>query len=198
MVINIRGTSGSGKSTLVRDVMSRYATLEPVYLPARKRPFGYWCHRPDGPQLYVVGHYEMPTGGGDTISGLDLIYESVRAAAVEGDVIYEGLIIQSDNRRCIEIAKSHRTLVLLLNTPLELCLAGVMARRVARGDTRPLDPTNTAAKAKSLPAQYRKLTEAGVDARLVSRDEAKAACIEALRLGEPVEQQERRDVFQLS
>lgn len=184
MILNIRGTSGSGKSTLAQRLMSYYPEREPIWMIGRRRPFGYICRRPGHPELFVLGHYEMPTGGGDTVSGLDLIYEHVTAHASAGrDVLYEGLIIQSDGRRCGEAAARFPLRVVILDIPIDLCLASVAARRAARGNTKPLNPENTIAKAKSIPGQVKQLLGFGVDVRVVTtREEGERLCLEALAL----------------
>lgn len=192
MIINLRGTSGAGKSTLVRKVMDCYAVRTPLTVAGRKRPLGYMCERPDGPSLYVVGHYEQPCGGCDTIVNvanfdggmLDFIYSNVRSASAQGhDVIYEGLIVQSDIRRCVELNATTPVLVIILDVPLEVCLAGIQSRRDARGDVRQLNPKNTIAKMKTVPLQERRLKAGGVDVRRLGRDDAERVCLDTLRLG---------------
>lgn len=177
MIANIRGTSGSGKSTLVRRLMELYDTVEPIHIEYRARPFGYLCGKEGLPYLYCVGSYETPCGGGDTINGLDVIYDAVRHYASQGaNVIYEGLIIQSDITRCVDTAAKYPMIVIGLNTTLEECLQGIQARRDARGDTKPLNPANTISKLKTLPRQQARLTEAGVVFHMVNREEAFEIC----------------------
>jgi len=182
MVINLRGTSGSGKSTIVRTLMQRYMVRTPNFREGRKQPVSYTCTHPDHKPLFVVGHYETACGGGDTINGLDVIYEMVNNAAERGeDVIYEGLILQSDVLRCIDTAKRFPTIVIGLNTSLDECIAGIQSRRDARGDTRPLSPKNTIAKMKTMPHQQRRLKDAGVNFKLLNRADAMVVVLEALQ-----------------
>lgn len=183
--INIRGTSGSGKSTLVRLVMACYQTVTPVFVTGRKRPSGYVCTRADGRSLSVVGHYETPCGGGDTVPSLDAVYCQVHeAVSRDQDVIYEGLIIQSDTRRCIELALAGRTevLAIIMDVPLDVCLASIAERRAARGDVRALNPRNTISKMKSLDSQERKLRAGGVEVLRCGREAAFEACVARLGL----------------
>jgi len=180
MIIMIRGTSGSGKSTIVRKLMDLYPTWLPEQREGRKRPIGYKCEADGHRPLWVAGHYETPCGGCDTLPTIDNVYYLVnKAAEAEYDVVYEGLLIQSDIVRCVELGKRFPLIVIGLNTPLNECLAAIQSRRDARGDTRPLNPANTAGKLNSLPGQQRRLTEGNVDFRLLNRDEAYELCLKA-------------------
>jgi len=203
VVINVRGTSGSGKSTLVRSVMERYKSRTPILQEGRRQPIGYALHnsppmetvhselpakffRSADPQmkpLWVVGHYETPCGGGDTIPDLDDVYNEVVQAANHGyDVLFEGLIVQSDVNRLIELSQSQKVLVIGLTTSLEECLAGVRARRAARGDERPLNPKNTESKYKTVPKTLARLRAAGVEVLELSREAALAEVCARLSL----------------
>jgi len=185
MIVNPRGTFGSGKSTIVRAVMARYAEREPAMAPGRKQPYGYTCTRADGgPSLWVVGHYETRCGGADTIPTIDDIYGQIRNAANLGyDVIYEGgALVQSDWRRAADVASKIEMLVIVLDVPIELCLAGIQKRRDERGDTRPLNPKNTIARAKDTLRNARHLQDVGVKVEYFKdRDLAGARALEALR-----------------
>lgn len=192
MIINLRGTSGSGKSTIVRAVMAKYPTVEKAFLSGRKQPIGYFCTRPDGTSLWVVGHYESPCGGCDTISvpgTIDFIYDVVKSHDDLGhDVLYEGLIVESDVKRLISVAKGDTvsripprpTIVIALTTPVELCLEGIRNRREARGDDRPLNPHNTVERIPQIKSRMSKLIDAGVDARWLSREDALATVMGVL------------------
>lgn len=184
MIINIRGTGGAGKSTLVREVMLRYPKRTPEYISERKQPIGYRCEQFGKSSLWVVGHYESPCGGGDTMPTPAAVFDSVRAAAQRGDdTIFEGIISQDDTLRSIQLSREYAVLVLALDVPIDVCLASIQGRRDARGDVRPLNPTNTVNRARRLVGTMRKLVTAGVDARWVSRDEALLTIIAALGLG---------------
>ena len=185
--INIRGTSGSGKSTLIRKVMSLYDVQEPVFREGRKQPIGYTCRYADRKPLYVVGHYETPCGGCDTINGVDRVYEMVwRALARLEHVIFEGLIIASDVNRAIEL-KDFDGMVLELDTDISTCIASIQSRRDARGDDRELDPSNTMKKQKLIAAQRVRFVESGIDFRLLSREDAYVACCQKLGIADLME-----------
>jgi predicted kinase len=132
MIVSIRGTSGSGKSTLVRDVMSLYPQKSRIMIKDRARPIGYLLSGRER-TLFVVGHYETACGGCDTIPVVDDIYDMVRRAHEEGhNVLFEGLIISAEYKRMAALHSDGLPLeVLVLDTPIEECLAGINARRRA-------------------------------------------------------------------
>lgn len=182
MIINIRGTSGSGKSTLMRRVMDLYAEREPQGRPltrtgkVAKQPLGYLLHRDEalvGPSLYVPGHYETACGGCDTINGLDTIFELVRDAHAEGhDVLFEGLIVCSDVNRTVELAKIAPLHVVMLDTPIEVCIESINERRRAAGNETPVNPKNTIAKHKTNLAAFKRFEEQRVSVGWLDRREA--------------------------
>lgn len=112
-VVNLRGTGGSGKSTVVRRVMERYrgssAEVVPERAEGRKQPTGYRVDYASGGALYVPGHYETACGGCDTIKTVDEVYALVsRAVSAGWDVLYEGIMVQDDVRRAVELDKRLR------------------------------------------------------------------------------------------
>lgn len=162
--------------------MSLYAEKEPLHEPGRRQPIGYWLIDPDHPKLFVVGHYETACGGCDTVNGMEVIYGLIEDAVLleRADVIFEGLIVASDVTRCIGLDDYANLLVVELNTSLEVCVAGIQARRDARGDDRPLSTKNTEAKMKQLIPQRKRFLDAKVDFRHLDREAALLAVKEHL------------------
>jgi hypothetical protein len=189
MILTFRGTSGSGKTTLARRIMEHYGERVPYFKSGRKQPLFYDLHRADGGRLLrVLGHYESPTGGGDTISdGQDYIAQLVHEAHEAGrDVIYEGLVISSDFSR---VAAMHQrglpVAVIALNTPLQVCLESVAQRRAARGNTTPLNPKTTTEKHRAVAAMVPRFRQAGVQTHHVDREEAYQIARRLLSLDPP-------------
>jgi hypothetical protein len=164
--------------------MERYQTLQPFFIEGRKQPFSYLLggETPPLPDLRVLGHYETACGGCDTISSPDLVYKHIeQCVAVGENVLYEGIIIGDDVTRCVALSKTTPVKVICLNTPLDVCLAGIQARRDARGDDRPLNPANTESRAKRLKTSMApRLKAAGVDVVWMSREEALVECLKLL------------------
>lgn len=186
MIIQLRGTSGSGKTTVVRKVMELYAARANVKIPGRRRPLGYVLTHPHGGRpLAVLGHYETACGGCDTLPSLDRIIELVRQSHAQGyDVLFEGLLISGETRRCIELHKDGLPYeVLALRTDLQTCIDSVNARRREKDPEREnVNPANTEAKYKTVQSSMRKLQEAGVMAEWFGREEAVRYIAHLLRL----------------
>lgn len=179
MIINIKGTSGSGKSTIVREIVKCYTgTKVAKFIDGRRQPIGYIHNREgDGPALEVIGHYETPCGGCDTINKLDEVFERVRAAHAEGrDVLFEGLLISADFNRTHALHEDGLPLLVvgLDSVPLDVCIESVNERRRAkRGpDAPPVNPKNTESKWKGTKKTMEKLREHGVAAPSVHREQA--------------------------
>lgn len=188
-IVNLRGTSGAGKTTIVKAVMERYADKDPQFQEGRRQPYGYWFtaegHRP----LWVVGHYETATGGCDTIgpykdgvsgNAIQRCYDIIHMALEhECDVIYEGLVVESDVKRCIDLhhKKPGELLVILLSTPIEECIKGVEARRAARGADAEFNHGHLRKKDHEVRKQVTKFKDAGVDIRVLDREAALKATL---------------------
>ena len=154
VIINPRGTSGSGKTELVRRVLAQYGWrrgagpegaggLELIWRERRRRPLGYRLRHPlGGRPLAVVGHYEVTSGGCDTIraddGGLGEIMRQAADYAASGhDVLIEGQRLSREYERSAALARSHRLHVLRLTTPPHQCARNLVWRRRARRDSWP-------------------------------------------------------------
>ncbi len=179
MIINIRGTSGSGKSHLVREVMKLYSRKSRIMAKTemkRKQPLGYLLQRDDRKALVVIGHYETPCGGCDTIQKMDEIFDMMeKAEGVLIDVIYEGLLLAADVKRAAALHHSGKKLhVIGLDTDIDTCLASINDRRLVRmGDKyTPVATKNTISKARGVILSMTKLTKEGIPCEWHTRESA--------------------------
>ena len=142
VIVNPRGTSGSGKTELIRRLLSDYGwgrggQVEPVYRKGRARPIACRLRHPlGGCPLAVLGHYEVTSGGCDTIrvadGGMDEAFRLAdEYASDDHDVLLEGLLLSSEYPRSAALAEAHELHVLRLSTPLNRCIRNVIARRRA-------------------------------------------------------------------
>lgn len=151
MIVNIRGTSGSGKTTLMRQFMDHVGDWDQLMSENMRKVEGYRS-LPDG-AFYVLGSYANVCGGCDGIPTQDAVCNRVREYAKHGSVLFEGLLISHLYTRYLNLAREYPQgfAFAFLDTPLDVCLERVQARRDARADKlgkprTPLNPDNTVAK----------------------------------------------------
>jgi hypothetical protein len=208
MILHISGTSGTGKSHIARELLRRGAAV-PHYGPGATqdllgqwsgRPLGYYLATPRG-RAYVMGHYEVPSGGCDRLLGsmgwsrAD-VFARVRSLDDIGvHVIFEGLI-STGKQWLLDLHAEGRPLrVVHLDVPLAECVAAIQARRDLRGDDRPLSDVHTVNKMKELQRHLRRWREAGIDVWSGSRAEAMERCLDTFGWGG--EREESGELFQL-
>jgi len=115
----------------------------------RKQPWGYILSHPTAGQLIVIGHYESPCGGCDTIKTYDEVFQAVRDAHDAGcNVLFEGLLLSTDRNHIAKLMGEYKDhLVVGLAVPVEECLRCVNERRRARNpDAEPVNPKGTTSK----------------------------------------------------
>lgn len=179
MIINVRGTSGSGKTYAVRRMMEQLDGDLLVYSEGdffrEGKVIAHCLHHRMQP-VYVIGNYSSNVCGGcDTIGTQNLVCSTVRHFAQFGHVVFEGLIISHLFARYVALSKEFEAygehmVFVYLDTPIELCLDRVRQRRLAAGNTKPLDPTNTISKHESVHTCFDKMQEAGMDVRWMKHD----------------------------
>lgn len=161
MILNIRGTHGSGKSTVVKGILDKYPTEELEKTP-RGKPETYkvaipWLRKP----LYVIGPYVTACGGCDAIQPYSRILPLVEKYAKLGHVIFEGVLISTNYGTIGEASEAYGNdfVFLVMDTPVEVCLERVTQRRLARGNTKPLNPAQTVLKHKNINSCANKIRE---------------------------------------
>lgn len=135
MIISLRGTNGAGKSHLVRRVMGFYQRRVAVQYPgySDKRPTGYVCtpYIAGKKYLFVVGHYEIPNGGVDTLPKLDDAYDLARTHSLElgMNVIMEGKNLSDGTTRLLALKSvGCDVAAVFVDEPVERCVESVRAR----------------------------------------------------------------------
>ena len=147
VAINIRGTGGSGKSYIIHKLLDNYKHKRIVVKSDGKRkPRIIAYHIPEF-DLYVIGKYDLLCGGCDTIKGTELTVKRIEKYAAKGNVLYEGYLVSNTWSTYRDLSnRLDKPLWLSLDTPLDVCLDRVTKRRRARGNLKPLNPTNIIAK----------------------------------------------------
>jgi len=155
MLIKLHGTSGSGKSTVARHLMNLGLT-DPC--DNGTRVVGIGLLRP----LYILGTYNSQCGGCDTLTAGQQI-ELIHFYAPRGHVFYEGLL-GSEYYGKLGVASEpygNRHVFAFLDTPIELCIERVKARRLAKGNAKPLNEENTRNRVRKIETLKRKLYQQG-------------------------------------
>ncbi|KKN53707.1 hypothetical protein LCGC14_0599620 [marine sediment metagenome] len=186
MIVNIRGTSGSGKSTLARRVMAEYTNGQSrIQRPGRKHPFGYILHHHHTAKaLVIIGHYESPCGGCDTIKTYAEVFQAVQDSHDAGhNVLFEGLLLSTDKIHITELALAYPDdhLIIGLDVPLVECLRCVNERRRAKNpDKEDVNPKGTNSKHGTNKRAMKHFTDNGLNAEWHNRESAFQRIKEAL------------------
>jgi len=177
-IIQVCGTSGSGKSHLMRSFIE-YSRKEGR---VQEKDGGYLIHL-NGSGLFVLGKYDVPTGGCDTIHDIASIYARIEDAVGNHDhVLYEGLFVMNQTRGPQLAEKYGKEMALLqLTTPLATCFASINARRAERGDGELANHKNTQDNYRRATNYCAKMRDSGARVFRVSRDEALPKLLELLR-----------------
>lgn len=186
MIINVRGTSGAGKSTIVRAVLESFKMKTNMYVDGKKRPRGYICHTPDNQRdLFILGHYEILCGGGDTISDMNEQFDFIRRADESGqNVLCEGLFMSGESKQFMEMHDDNMELLILgIKRSFTSCYrdANARKRRLAkmRGQKYKGDYKESGVKGKHKGTQsaMRKMKEHGIQCEWHYRD----ACLNRIK-----------------
>lgn len=145
LIVKLHGTSGSGKTTVARELMKQADLVRPILNPASRKPEAYevrWLYKLP---LFILGPYTATCGGLDSLSDVNDHIRLLEHYGKIGHVFYEGLLGSEYYGRIGKVSEAFgdNHIFAFLDTPIEVCLARVQARRLARGNTKPLNPANT-------------------------------------------------------
>lgn len=159
MIIRLCGTSGSGKTTVARELMGR----APIRLGDPKRPSAYKVPKGYGKPLFIIGPYTNTCGGVDSLSGWKECMDMVHLYQREGHVFYESLLLSTyygqQGLETKQYGKDH--VWAFLDTPIEVCIERIKARRLAAGNTKPLNEDNTRNRVRTIDNLRRRVTDLG-------------------------------------
>lgn len=130
----------------------------------------------------VLGKYEVPTGGCDTIHNIELIYETLKLMQESHDhVLFEGLFVMNQTRGPQLAEEFGKKLVVLqLATPLATCISSINARRSARGEGALEKKDNTQDNYRRALNYCSKMRDAGARVIKVDREAALDKVLELL------------------
>lgn len=183
MIVDIRGTHGSGKSTLVRLLLKKYEHV-PVTEGYTGELLGYSL-----PEINcgVIAKYTEFGGGCDGVKSADEVVRRVRMFHARFDrVVLEGILVSHTFQRYADLATElgngdYR--FLFLDTPLAKCIERVEKRRLAKGNTKPLNPKNIQKDYRVVWEKLRpKFTAAGFNVTIVNWKQPLPILLKALNL----------------
>lgn len=199
MIVKLGGCNGSGKTTLMRGLMDLWefkplttkGTKTTAYSAAVK-PTDLMAHL--FKQVIVLGSYATVCGGMDTISDkherLALVEQYTGPLHADKLVFYEGLITGKTYGAmgALSEASSVPWLYTFMDTPFDVCVKRVLARRAAKGNNAPFDPERTMRPTyKSCLTVARRAAAIGhpvsmVDHKLSTTKAAKSICLEVSKV----------------
>jgi hypothetical protein len=184
MLISIRSTNGGGKSTIVKTILCHYRGLPIFGLLGPKRPEAYSLRIPGvAKPVFILGPYHVASGGADQIQPYDLILDLLEKYAVQGHVLFEGVIVSSSYGRVGRLMErwGQEAVMAFLTTPLEQCIENVKKRRAEKGTDKEFNPKNLTSKFNQIKGSREKILAAG-KLRVIDLDMgATAEIVELLR-----------------
>lgn len=144
MIIDIRGTNGSGKSHPIHTILKEYPHQKWVLPEHAGEEVQYTLV--ESLDMAIIGTYDTQCGGADGVTKQDAITNALRLLhPIYKTVVVEGSIVASVYSRWEALAREVNDdyQFWFLDTPVEECIASVMARRTANGNTKPFDPNQT-------------------------------------------------------
>lgn len=124
----------------------------------------------------MLGHYETPCGGCDSIGSAPSIYKETMALAAMGmTVLSEGLLLSEDVKWSSQMPDLR---VLYLTTPVDRCLQQIGTRRASVGNDKPLNPANTTNRVAVIERSRVKLEALGVYCRRCSSEQASSIILD--------------------
>lgn len=190
--IQLTGTSGAGKSHTVRSFLewvraSGGNQIEKEHVVGRTAPVGYnitlkGFKRP----VHLMGSYEAPTGGCDTIKDVVKVFDLIQARYDASEhVIFEGLFVMNMVRGPILAEELYHDLVILqLTTPLAACFSAIDARRAEKGARKLYTKDNTINNFTRAENYCKKMRGAGAKVIQVKREDALELLISVLKQGD--------------
>lgn len=165
MIISLRGTNGSGKSTIAREFL-KYRNKPKYGVLGARLPEAYEITLPkhDIP-LYMLGPYLTAVGGMDVVQPYDLIPGLITKYAAKGNVLFEGLLVGKSKGSVGELLEQwgKEAIMVFLDTPMDVCIKMVEARRAERGkNDKPFNPRNLAIAYESCTRLRARLIKEGV------------------------------------
>lgn len=156
MIVKIGGCNGSGKTSLMRGLMDIWnfvpVPVDPAKIGGKVARYEALIKEPElmahlFTKVVVLGDYRNVCGGMDTISDKEVRYAMVESWVKDKKalVLFEGLITGKTYGALGSLSEASAVpwLYTYMDTPFDVCVERVLARRKAAGNTAPFDPERT-------------------------------------------------------
>jgi predicted kinase len=175
-IVSLRGTSGSGKSTVAFTLFKNFPREDIVDDQGKIK--GYVVDASSGgiqAPIYVLGKYTTQCGGCDQIPTQQEAADRAVHYHQAGHVLMEGLLASAAGpvgAVTATIQQTGEAVFAILDTPVDVCIERVKARRAARGDEREFNPKNTKDKWTQTMSTAKALHMLGYDVRGIDHNNA--------------------------
>ena len=187
-IVNLRGTSGSGKSTVAfrmfeafprEDIIGGDGKIKGYVVDASSAGIKH--------PIYVLGKYTTQCGGADQIPTQQEAADRAVHYHQKGHVLVEGLLASAAGPKgalTATIQETGQAVFAILDTPIDLCLERVRARRLAKGNEKPLNEKNTRDKWTQTMSTAKALHQLGYDVRAIDHTQAYEDVMDIFRSAE--------------
>lgn len=158
-IIKIHGCSGAGKTTAVREFMKEADVIDTVKDDKDKVEAYQLFHPMVMKPIFALGSYENTCGGMDTVGSAAEVMALLDKYRPLGHIIFEGLLQSTYYGKMGTHSRQFSSdyIYAFLDTPIELCLERIVARRAASGRDNKFNPQLTRDKHATIEALRRKL-----------------------------------------
>ena len=187
-IVSLRGTSGSGKSTVAFTMFDKFPREEIVGGDGKVK--GYIVDASSAGikyPIYVLGKYTTQCGGCDQIPTQQEAADRAVHYHQSGHVLAEGLLASAAGPKGAftdAIYQTGAAIFAILDTPLQVCLDRVRARRAAKGNNKPFNEKNTRDKWTQVHSTAKALHTLGYDVRPIDHTQAFEDVMEIFRSAE--------------
>jgi uridine kinase len=162
-IIKLHGCSGAGKTTVIRQFMITCILTGEQAAGPNKILYYRYSHPAITEPIFVLGSYISICGGLDTIADAQTVMDLIDKLHPQGHVLMEGLLASTYYGKMGEHSKQFGDdyIYAFLDTPIDVCLERVIARRAAANNTRKFNPDLTRDKWKTINTLRYKLIAQG-------------------------------------
>lgn len=177
VILSIRGTSGSGKSHTPHTMLKTFPNE--TLLDENGKILGYKVDASSAgvvQPIFIAGPYKTVCGGADQIPEQQMAGDRcLWLNSLGGHVLVEGLLQSAAGPKGAltkTIYENGNAVFGIMDTPIDLCLERIRARRLAKGNDKPLNEKNSRDKWTQTMSTAKTLHGLGYDVRPIRHTNA--------------------------